>query len=60
VLDYRHGQRTNEEFWQNAGSQLLQNLFDVFLFAQAPLSLDRRSSLTTPWANIFTRSEPDS
>jgi hypothetical protein len=41
AIGYRHGQPTNEGFWQNAGNQLLRNLFDVFLIAQAPLSLDR-------------------
>lgn len=41
VLGSRHGQHTNEGFWQNAGNQLLRNLLDVFLVAQAPLSLDR-------------------
>ena len=41
VMGYRHGQRTNEGFWQSAGNQLLRNLFDVFLIAQVPLSLDR-------------------
>jgi hypothetical protein len=41
VLGNRHGQRTNEGFWQSAGNQLLRNLLDVFLIAQAPLSLDR-------------------
>jgi hypothetical protein len=41
VMGYRHGQRTNEGFWQSAGNQLLRNLFDLFLIAQTPLSLDR-------------------
>jgi hypothetical protein len=41
VMGYRHGQRTNEGFWQSAGNQLLRNLFDLFLIAQEPLSLDR-------------------
>ena len=41
VLGYRHGQQTNEGFWRNAGNQLLRNLFEVFLIAQAPLTLDR-------------------
>jgi len=47
VMGYRHGQQTNEGFWQSAGNQLLRNLFEVFLIAKAPLSLDRLAEFAT-------------
>lgn len=43
VIGYRHRQQMNEGFWQQTGNQLLRNLFEVFLIAKAPMSLDRIS-----------------
>ena len=44
LIQNRHDRRVSEEFWRDAGDQLLRNSFKPFLMAKAPLKLDTLAS----------------